>query len=135
MQFFGRWLKWFQTNGPSALSDMDSITTNHNERLIVIYAGVGLGETNFLVRINQMADFVLSNKVSLTELRFYKVQCGISDHHATSSLIRRYQEPSISNLIMKLNAVGAYPQGVSDIFSGEAKELYLDAVHDGVIAP
>lgn len=118
-----------------ALADMDSITTNHNERLMVIYAGVGLGETNFLVRINQMADFVLSNKVSLTELRFYKVQCGISDHHATSSLIRRYQEPSISNLIMKLNAVGAYPQGVSDIFSGEAKELYLDAVHDGVIAP
>lgn len=120
---------------PCALADMDSITTNQNERLMVIYAGVGVGETNFLERIGQMADFVLSNKVSLAELRFYKTQCGIFDHQATSSLVRRYQEPAISNLIMKLNAVGVYPQGVSDIFSGEAKELYLDAVHDGVIAP
>ena len=120
---------------PCALADMDSITTNRNERLMVIYAGVGAGETNFLVRIDQMADFVLSNKVSLAELRFYKTQCGMFDHQATSSLIRRYQEPPISNLIMKLNAVGVYPQGVSDIFSGEAKELYLDAVHDGVISP
>ena len=120
---------------PCALADMDSITTNQNERLMVIYAGVGAGETNFLERIGQMADFVLSNKVSLAELRFYKTQCGIFDHQATSSLVRRYQEPAISNLIMKLNAVGVYPQGVSDIFSGEAKELYLDAVHDGVIAP
>ena len=114
---------------PCALADMDSITTNLNERLMVVYAGVGGGETNFLVRISQMADFVLSNKVSLAELRFYKTQCGLFDHHATSSLIRRYQEPAISNLIMKLYAAGAYPQGVSDIFSGEAKESYLDAVH------
>ena len=73
---------------PCALADMDSITTNLNERLMVVYAGVGGGETNFLVRISQMADFVLSNKVSLAELRFYKTQCGIFDHHATSSLIR-----------------------------------------------
>ena len=120
---------------PCALANMDSITTNLNERLMVVYAGVGGGETNFLVRISQMADFVLSNKVSLAELRFYKTQCGIFDHHATSSLIRRYQEPAISNLIMKLHTAGAYPQGVSDIFSGEAKESYLDAVHDGLIAP
>lgn len=122
-------------NWANVLGGMDAITTNKNERLFVLYAGVVIGETNFLSRISQIADSALSNKVSLAELRFYKTQCSISDHYAASSLIRRYQEPSISNLIMKLNAAGAYPQGVSEIFSGEAKELYLDAVHDGLIGP
>lgn len=120
---------------PRVLAGLDSITTNQNERLVVIYAGVGVGETNFLSRISQMADMVFSNKVSLAELQFYKTQWGIADHHAASVLVRRYQETSVSNLIMKLRSIGAYPQGVSHIFSGAERELYLDAVHDGLIGP
>lgn len=117
------------------LSLMPEISTNQAERLVVVAAGVGVGETNFLARIGQMADMALSNRVSAAELRFYKTQCSIADHHAVSSLVRRYQEPPISNLIMKLNAAGAYPQGVSRIFSGEAYEFDLDAVHDGLVEP
>ena len=117
------------------LDGLGAITTNQTERLVVLYAGVEVGETNFIAKISQVADMVLSDKVTLAELKFYKTQCGIADHHAASSLVRRYQEVSISNLIMKLNAAGACPQGVSHIFSGEAKELYLDAVHDGLVGP
>ena len=114
---------------------MPEISTNQSERLIVMASGVVMGEERYLACISSVADMVLSNKLTSSELRFYKMRCSILDHRATSSLVRRYQEPAISNLIMKLHAAGAYPQGVSDIFSGEAKEFYLDAVHDGLIAP
>ena len=127
--------QYVSANWTNVIAGIDLITTNSNERLLVLYAGVGAGETNFLSRIDCLADMVSSNSVSLAELRFYKTQCAIVDHSAANSLIVRYQEPAISNLIMKLNAVGIYPQGVSDIFSGEAKELYLDAVNDGLIGP
>lgn len=123
------------TSWGDVLNLMPEISTNQAERLIVVAAGVVVGETNFLTRVDQMADMVLSNKISSVELRFYKTQYSISDHYAVSVLVRRYQEPSISNLIMKLNTAGAYPQGVSHIFNGAAKELYLDAVHDGLIGP
>lgn len=123
------------TSWDEVLSLMSEISTSQAERLIVVAAGVGVGETNFLSRVEKMADMVLSNKVSAAELRFYKTQCSIVDHHAVSALVRRYQEPPISNLIIKLNRAGAYPQGVSQIFNGEAKEFYLDAVHDGLIGP
>lgn len=120
-------------NWTNVLAGLDAISTNLNERLIVLYAGVGVGETNFLARIDCLADMALSNRVSLSELRFYKTQCSIVDHYAASSLVRRYQEPAISNLIMKLDAAGLYPRGVSDILSGEAKLLYEDAVREGLI--
>ena len=117
------------------LGIMPEISTNQAARLVVLAAGAGAGEADFLARIEKITDMVFSNKISSAELRFYKTQCGIIDHHAASSLVRRHQEAPISNLIMKLNAAGAYPQGVSSIFSGEEKELYLDAVHDGLIGP
>ena len=117
------------------LAVMPEISTNQSERLIVMASGVVMGEERYLACISSVADMVLSNKLTSSELRFYKMRCSILDHRATSSLVRRYQEPAISNLIMKLHAAGAYPQGVSDIFSGEAKEFYLDSVHDGLIAP
>lgn len=120
-------------NWTNVIARLDTISTNYNERLLVLYAGVGIGERNFLARIDYLSDMALSNKVSLAELRFYKTQCGIVDHYAASSLVRRYQEPAISNLIMKLDAVGVYPRGVSRIFSGEAKLLYEDAVREGLI--
>ena len=120
---------------PEVLAEMPAISTNQAERLIVLASGTVTGEERFLLNVNTVADMVLSNKLTSAELQFYETRCSIADHHAASSLIRRYQEPPISNLIMKLNAAGAYPRGVSDIFSGEARELYLDAVHDGVIGP
>ena len=54
-------------------------------------------------------------------------------HSATSALVRRYDEPSISNLIMKVNAAGGISGGVADIFSGEEKRGYEDAVREGLI--
>ena len=117
------------------LYTMPEISTNEAERLIVMASGVVRGEDRFISCIISVADMVLSNKLTSAELRFYKTRCSIADHYAASSLVRRYQEPAISNLIMKLNAAGCYPQGVSDIFSGDAKELYLDAVHDGLVGP
>ena len=122
-------------NWKEVLSLMPEVSTNQSERLIIMAAGVVRGEDQFLARIESLADAVLSNKVNVTEFRFYKTQCAIVDHYAASSLVRRYQEPAISNLIMKLSSAGVYSQGVSRIFSGEEKELYLDAVHDGLIGP
>lgn len=118
-----------------ALACLPNVSTNDSERMMIVAAGTIAGESNFLARIDVAADMVLSNKLTSSELVFYRTQCSIADHYAASSLVRRYHEPAISNLIMKLNAAGCYPRGVSDIFSGDAKELYLDAVHDGLIGP
>lgn len=114
------------------LSMLPEISTNQSERLIVMAAGVVQGEQRFLSCVESVANAALSNKVNAIELRFYKSQCSFADPSAVSSLVRRYQEPAISNLIMKMSSAGAYPQGVGRIFSGEEKELYLDAVHDGL---
>lgn len=117
------------------LAEMPRISTNQAERIILMASGVVTGEEKFLSCVSLAADMVLSNKLTLAELKFYTMRCSIADHHAVSSLVRRYQEPAISNLIMKLYAVGKYPNGVSHIFSGQAKEDYLDAVNDGLIGP
>lgn len=117
------------------LAAMPEIAKDQAERLVVMGAGVVVGEERYLGCVSAVADMVMSNKLTVTELQFYRTQCSLADHYAASSLVRRYQEPAVSNLIMKLNAAGAYPQGVSHIFSGEEKELYLDAVHDGLVGP
>ena len=114
---------------------MPAVTSNANDRLIVLAASIKPSEADFLSKLDALADLVLSNKVDQAELRWYRSECAIVDHYAASSLVRRYQEPAISNLIMKLSSAGVYSQGVSRIFSGEEKELYLDAVHDGLIGP
>ena len=117
------------------LAAMPEIATDQAERLVVMGAGVVVGEERYLGSVSAVADMVMSNKLTVTELQFYRTQCSIADHYAASSLARRFQEPAVSNLIMKLEAAGAYQQGVSHIFSGEGKELYLDAVHEGLVGP
>lgn len=114
---------------------MPELSTNQSERLIVMAAGTVTGEQRYLYSVETAADMVLSNKINAAELRFFINRCTIADHRAVSTLLFRYQEPAISNLIMKLHSAGAYPQGVKDIFTGEEKESYLDALHDGMIGP
>ena len=132
---FARLSQFVTNHWDEVLAAMPEISTNQSERLVVMASGVVSGEDRYLACISSVADMVLSNKLTSAELLFYKTRCGIADHRTTSSLVRRYQDPAISNLIMKIYAAGGYPQGVSDIFSGDANEFYLDAVHDGLIGP
>jgi len=107
--------------------------TNSDDRLVVIAAGAANNEADYLARISFLADMVLSNKVSSVELRYFVNRCSDVNHFVASTLVRRYDEPSVSNLIMKVNAAGGFPGGVSDIFSGEDKRWYENAVREGLI--
>ena len=107
--------------------------TNQDDRLIVIAACAVNNEEDYLARIDCLADMVLSNRATTVELTYFVNRSADVSHSATSALVRRYDEPSISNLIMKVNAAGGISGGVADIFSGEEKRGYEDAVREGLI--
>lgn len=115
--------------------NLPDISSNANDRLIVLAASIKPSESDFLSKLDILADLVLSNKVSQSEFKWYWSEYAIVDHFSGSAMVRRYAESSVSNLIMKVQAAGCFPRGVRDIFNGEAKEFYEDAVHDGLIGP
>ena len=107
--------------------------TNQDDRLIVIAACAVNNEEDYLARIGCLADMVLSNRATTVELTYFENRTADISHFAASALVRRYNEPSISNLIMKVNAAGGISGGVADIFSGEEKRWYESAVREGLI--
>ena len=74
--------------------------TNKDDRLMIIAAGAANNEADFLARIDFLADLVLSNRVSSVELTYFENRCADISHFAASALVRRYNEPAISNLIL-----------------------------------
>ena len=117
-------------------SDLPEVLSNANDRLIVLAASIKPSESDFLSKIDALADLVLSNKVSRSELTWYWSEYALTDHHSASALIRRYAEPSVSNLVLKLDAANCLDgHNKTAIFSGEEKSDYEDAVHDGLIGP
>lgn len=100
---------------------------------MIIAASAVNNEADYLARIDFLADLVLSNRVSSIELTYFENRCADVSHFAASALVRRYNEPAISNLIMKVNAAGGISGGVSDIFSGEENRWYENAVREGLI--
>lgn len=107
--------------------------TNQNDRLIIIAACAANNEADYLARIGCLSGMVLSNRATTVELTYFENRSADISHFAASALVRRYNEPSISNLIMKVNAAGGISGGVADIFSGEEKQWYEDAVREGLI--
>ena len=107
--------------------------TNQDDRLIVIAACAVTNEADYLARIDCLADMVLSNRAATVELTYFENRSADISHFAASALVRRYNEPSISNLIMKVNSAGGISGGVADIFSGEEKRWYESAVREGLI--
>jgi len=108
---------------PEIVARLSDISSNEVERLVILAAGVSGSEEEYLYRIDLLADGVSSNRITHAEIGFYRLRCSVENRSATSVLIRRYNVPAISNLIMKLSRVGYYPEGTSYIFSGEAKSL------------
>lgn len=107
--------------------------TNQDDRLIVIAACAVNNEADYLARIDCLADQVLSNRAATVELTYFENRSADISHFAASALVRRYNEPSISNLIMKVNSAGGISGGVANIFSGEEKRWYETAVQEGLI--
>jgi len=105
------------------VSRLSDISTNENERLVALAAGYSQTEDEYLQRIGVLADAVSSNQISQAEMRFYRITCVAENCHATSVLIRSYDVPAVSNLILKLSGIGYFPEGTAYIFNGEAKAL------------
>jgi len=110
-------------NWKDVVGCLSDVTSNKVERFVVLAAGVAETASEYTNRIDVLAECVLSNRISQVELRFYKVNCARAHPAATRVLIRDFDIPCVSNLIMKLYAAGGYPEGVSDIFSGAARRL------------
>lgn len=108
-------------------------STNEVERLVLIAAGAATNEVDYLSRMDVMSDLVLSNRLSTFELCYFDNRCSDENKFAGSALLRRYDEPAVSNLIIKVRSAGGFQDGVEDIFSGEAKRLFEDAVYDGAL--
>lgn len=117
----------------SAFSRIDEVATNREDRLVLLAAGSCSGQTNFLLRMSCLVDLALAGRLSLMELKFFETQCMLKDSWGASVLVREYYRPNVSNLILKIERAGGYPNGVTNIFNGADKELYEDAVFDGLI--
>jgi len=107
----------------NVIGNMESVTSNRSERLILLAAGIAATPQEYTNRIDTLAGCVISNKVTLVEMRFYMTNCAKTNRQTADCLISDCEESAVSNLIMKLNRAGVYPEGVSHIFSGEAKRL------------
>lgn len=120
------------TNWTNAIRNLSEISTNRCVRLVVIASMAEGGVTNFLSRVDEMTNLVISNRVDVGELRFFRQRCYDVDPDAASVLVREYQDPAISNLIMKIFRAGGFPSGVNSIFDGTSKALYEDMSSDGL---
>ena len=127
--------EFVSTNWTEVIQALPEISTNKDARLLIVAAGACAGESNYLGRVDVVASQVLSNRVETSEMRFFNERCSVKDHWAASVLIRNYQDATISNLIMKINAAGGFPDGVDKIFNGAAKALYEDASYEGMVGP
>lgn len=120
------------TNWTDAIRNLSEISTNRCVRLVVIASMAEGGVTNFLSRVDEMTNLVISNRVDMGEFRFFRQRCYDVDPDAASVLVREYQDPAISNLIMKIFRAGGFPSGVNSIFDGTSKTLYEDMSADGL---
>ncbi len=120
------------SNWRAVLSGIAEVTTNREDRLVLMAALSCSGETNFLQRIDAVADMVISNQLTLGEMFFFENRCYGRDHFAASVLVRRCHEPAVSNLIRKVETAGGYPDGTDNLFNGEAKRSYEAGVESGL---
>lgn len=130
-----RTLRCGVTNQWNAALQQLLCVTNQDDRLIVMAACAAHTEEEYINRVGYLAAMAISNQLSTVEFQFFKNRCAVANHFAASVLVRRYNEPMISNLIMKVNSAGGFPSGVDSIFTGEEKQLYEEAVEEGMVGP
>ena len=132
-QFFRSLQEVVTNDWELTLRALQTISTNEVHRRLVLAAGRPYSEGEYLFRMGIASELVQSNELPLACLKYYKRRSMAFAPRITSVFVCRYEDPVVSNLIMRLDAQGLFSGGVNTIFSGESKELYLDAVHEGLV--
>ena len=117
-------------NWHEVMLHVSEYATNAIDRILLENTGSFLGEDAYLGYLSLLADKVVSNEISLVE--FEKFQVNAWHNHPVSSVVyRRYQDPVVSNLVIKFQQAGVNTNRCQWILSGQAAEHYQKLLDDG----
>lgn len=117
-------------NWQEVLMDIDDYATNVIDRVLLENTASFLGEDAYLGYLSMLADKVISDEIPLEELERLQVNSW-HNHAVSSALYRRYQEPAVSNLVIKLQQAGVSTNKCQRILSGEANAHYQSLLVKG----
>ena len=102
---------------------IDNYATNVVDRILIENTSYFLGEDAYLECLSHLAGKVIANEISFEELECLQANAW-HNHAVASALYRRYQEPAVSNLVIKLQRAGVSTNKCQRILSGEENAHY-----------
>ena len=105
-------------------------TTNVIDRVLLENTATFLGEEAYLGYLSILADKVISQEIPLEELECLRMNAW-HNHAVSSVLYRRYQDPAVSNLVLKLQSAGVGTNTCHRILSGEVNAHYSTLLEKG----
>ena len=116
-------------NWQDALSSFLSIGTNETKRLAVLGVGKSFDDNFYIAYCNALADLQQRGFITIQELRW---SLASSFTNLDTCLIRRYQEPQVTNLVVKLKEIFPNNSQWEDVLSGASYTNYLEEVEAGL---
>lgn len=116
-------------NWQSVLTSFLAVGTNEAERIALVGVGKSFGEDFYIAYGITLANLYQEHIVTSNELEWYIASRLIS---LDTCLIRRYQEPQITNFVSKLKVAFPARSTWDRILSGAAYTNYLEEVEAGL---
>ena len=116
-------------NWQSVLTSFSAVGTNEAERIALVGVGKSFGEDFYIAYGITLANLYQEHIVTSNELEWYIASRLIS---LDTCLIRRYQEPQVTNFVSKLKVAFPARSTWDRILSGVAYTNYLEEVEAGL---
>ena len=116
-------------NWQSVLTSFSAVGTNETERIALVGVGKSFGEDFYIAYGITLANLYQEHIVTSNELEWYIASRLIS---LDTCLIRRYQEPQVTNFVSKLKVAFPARSTWDRILSGVAYTNYLEEVEAGL---
>lgn len=116
-------------NWQSVLTSFSAVGTNEAERIALVGVGKSFGEDFYIAYGITLANLYQEHIVTSNELEWYIASRLIS---LDTCLIRRYQEPQVTNFVSKLKVAFPARSTWDRILSGAAYTNYLEEVEAGL---
>lgn len=113
----------------TVLVDFRRLGTNETDRLAVLGVGKCFDENFFIAYCKSVADLQAKGMVSERELE-WALASGRTD--LDTCLLRRYAEPEVKSLVLKLKSAFPKNGGWDGILTGRAYTNYVEEVEAGV---
>lgn len=101
-------------------ANFSRIATNDLQRLIVLSSGWAYDENYYLVSYSKVLDLARTGWISKREFRWFE-WAGMPSHRTSTILVRRYNEPSVREIIYRYQEFSGDTNRCERILSGRAK--------------